>query len=128
MPVRVKWGDRSTTTYALLDSGATCEAILDEVAYEIDAEIESRPCNLSTFNSKIYNPDTEFAKFTVEPLDGSFSIDVNKALVGNILSAENERPLGQSDVKGLDYLSDITIEELPNKTIGVILGSRYAYT
>ena len=111
-----------------LDSGATCEAILDEVAYEIDAEIESRPCNLSTFNSNIYNPDTEFAKFIVEPLDGSFSVNVNKALVGNNLSAENEKPLCQSDVKGLDYLSDIIIEELPNKNIGLILGLRFAYT
>ena len=51
----------------MLDTGATCEAVLDDIAFELNLDIETRPCNLSTFNAKSYKSYAEFTRFSVEP-------------------------------------------------------------
>ena len=112
----------------MLDTGATCEAVLDDIAFDLNLDIETRPCNLSTFNAKSYKSGAEFTRFTVEPLDGSFAIDVENSLIGSVISAKNELPYSVSDTKGFDYLTDVSLDELDDKTVGLILGAKFAHT
>ena len=44
--------------------------------------------------------------FSIEPLDGTFKVDVNKALVAEILTTENDKPPTQSDIEDLQKMTN----------------------
>ena len=70
----------------------------------------------------------DFTDFTVKTLDRTFEKNVQKALVGQILTTENDRPPRNSDISHLDYMSDVHFVELDDPTIGVILDASFART
>ena len=70
----------------------------------------------------------DFTNFTVQPIDGSFSIDVDNALVGTILTTERDKPPKNHDIGHLSYLKDVQFDELDDQTVGVILDARFAWT
>ena len=111
----------------MLDSAATTSAILFNIADSIGAEIYQTPCVLSTFNSREESL-RDFTNFTVQPIDGTFDIDVENALVGSILTTERDRPPKNHDISHLSYLKDVRFHELDDPTVGIILGARFAWT
>ena len=113
--------------YAMLDSAATSSAILLETADSINAEIFQLPCRLSTFDSST-ETQRDFTNFKIKPLDGSFELDIQNALVGQILTTERDRPPRNCDIAHLDYMSDVQLVELDDPTIGVILDASFAWT
>ena len=113
--------------YAMLDSAATSSAILLETVDRINAEIFQLPCRLSTFDSST-ETQRDFTSFKVKPLDRSFELDVQNALVGQILTTERDKPPMNSDIAHLDYMSDVQLTELDDPTIGVILDASFAWT
>ena len=111
----------------MIDSAATSSAILLETADMINAEIFQLPCRLSTFDSST-ETQRDFTNFKVKPLDRSFELDVQEALVGQILTTERDQPPRNSDIAHLDYMKDVHFIELDDPTIGVILDASFAKT
>ena len=109
----------------MIDSAASSSAILLQTADMIKAEIYQLPCRLSTFDSSI-EAQRDFTNFTVKSLDRTFERSVTKALVGQILTTEKDRPPRNSDIAHLDYMSDVHFTELDDPTIGVILDASFA--
>ena len=127
IPVLASVAGKEIPVYAMIDSAATSSAILLETADLIGAEIFQLPCKLSTFDSTI-ETERDFTNFTIKPLDRSFELDIQNALVGQILTTERDRPPRNSDIAHLDYMSDVHFMELDDPTIGIILDASYAWT
>ena len=119
VPILISAGGVSMPVYALLDSGANRTALLTSLAFEIGAEIKERSCKVSTFGRSLVTP-CEFTDFVVQPLDKSFTLSIRDAVVGDILTTESDRPLTNKDIEGYPYLKDVILQDLENKTIGVI--------
>ena len=60
----------------------------------------------------------------MESLDGEYSVTVNDALVGNILTGEHEVPPSRRDLTSYSHLADITFPEVEGN-VKVILGAAH---
>ena len=127
IPVLASVAGKEIPVYAMIDSAATSSAILLETADLIGAEIFQLPCKLSTFDSTI-ETERDFTNFKIKPLDRSFEVDIQNALVGQILTTERDKPPMNSDIAHLDYMSDVHFIELDDPTIGIILDASLAWT
>ena len=85
VPVRVVYGKASLLTYALLDSGATGSAISWKLVEKLNVTVKTQNMTISTYGYKGTAPRS-LVNVCVEPLDGSFSIDLKNTLVGDILT------------------------------------------
>ena len=126
--IRMRWGKRSTTTYALLDNCATDTYVLTEKARMIRAKLDYGPSRVTTVGSQSYDPEAAFATFTIEALDGSITIKVEKALMGDLITSKDELPPTNEDIKDYDYMKDVSFEDLEDKTIGMIISAKHAWT
>ena len=120
VPILVDAGGVSIPVYALLDTGANRSAILTSLVYRIGGKINEKFCKISTFGQNV-SSNCEFTDFSVQPLDESFSFLVKGAIVGDILTTERDIPLTNKDIEGHSYLKDVRLQELEDKTVGVIL-------
>ena len=67
--------------------------------------------------------------FEIEPLDGAFRLAVNNALVGDILTTENDHVPTQADVENYKYLEGIVeFTELDDGSVDLMLGAKWAFT
>ena len=66
--------------------------------------------------------------FSVSNLTETYSLDVEKALISNLLSTENEIPPQNEDLQNFDHLKIFEVNELENKSIGVLLDAKYAHS
>ena len=75
----------------------------------------------------------ELADITLDGVNG-FSLDVRNAVFGDIIGPIDDELPSQNDIKDLDHCKGITFERFPaddaevEPVIGVILGSKYAWT
>ena len=89
VPVRVVYGDTSLPTYALLDSGATGSAISWKLVERMNMTVRHETMTISTYDYKGTAPRC-LVNVCIEPLDGTFSIELRDTLVGNILTTEGD--------------------------------------
>ena len=127
VPVIASAGGPEILVYAMIDTAATSSAILLETLDAIGAPISQKSCKLSTFD-QCTEAQRDFADFKVSPLDKSFEIEVNDALVGQILTTERDIPPSNSTIATLDYMDDVRFQELSDLTIGIILDASFAWT
>ena len=59
---------------------------------------------------------------------GTYTFPVSKALVGDILTLENDVPPSKKDIEGFSHLEGIEFDELPSKEIGILLSSEFAWS
>ena len=83
VPVLVVYNGISLATYALLDSGATGSAISSQLVQRLKMNARSEKMTVSTFNYK-QTALRQLVDFAIEPIDGSFSLDMKNTLVGEI--------------------------------------------
>ena len=126
--VRMRWGKRSINTYALLDNCATDTYVLTEKARMIRAKLDYGPSKVTTVGSQSYDPEAAFASFYIEALDGSLAIKVEKALMGELITSKDELPPTNDDIKGYDYMKDVIFDTCEDKTIGLIISAKHAWT
>ena len=100
----------------MLDCAATSSAVLLETIDSINGKIFERPCKLSTFD-KCESSSRDFANFKILPLDRSFTLEVENALVGTILTTERDRPPRNSQIVNIPYDG-----EHPETTLSVSTG------
>ena len=111
----------------MLDTAAASSAALYDTMDAINASIYSLPCNLKVFGNCTRGLQ-DFADFQVMPLDRSFTLHIKQALVGDTITTENETPPLNKDIQHLDFMSDVEFTELEDKTIGLIIDAKFAYT
>ena len=115
-------------TYALLDGGATCCGVSTKVTETLQLPIRSEERKLSTFNYQGIAM-RQLTSLMVESLDAKCKLDITEALVGQILTAEDERPPSNDDIEKYPYLEGIvTFQELDDGHVGLILSAKYAHT
>ena len=125
VPVLVSAGGRKWPTYALLDTGANCSAITDDLCHKIQAPLKTLNIKLGTFDKNDVS-QREVASFSVSNLTETFKIDVNNALVGSFLSTQNERPPKRADFVQYDHLKDIVFNELDDDSVDLLLDAKFA--
>ena len=99
VPVQVDAGGVPIPTYAMFDSGASLSAINSDLVNKIASPVQKIDIRLGTFDAETV-AEREVTSFSISNLQGNLSIQVNNALVGNILSTENEVPPSQSQLRG----------------------------
>ena len=105
-------GDRTLATYAMLDTAATRCAISPSLVAQLGLETRTSRTTLASFGYKT-TCEREHVDLTVEPLDGTFSLDLKDALVGEILTTEQDKLPSYADIEGLDFMEGtVTFPEL----------------
>ena len=127
VPIIVRCGENQAHTYAMIDSAATTSAIKLDLLDAINGHVFQKNCRLSTFGRN-GRSQRDFTDFEITPLDGSFTLDVRNALVGDILTTERDKPPRNKDIEDISYLNDVTFDELDDPTIAVILDAKFAWT
>ena len=113
-------------TYAMFDSGASLSAINSDLVNKISSPVQKIDIRLGTFDAETV-AEREVTSFSISNLQGNLSIQVNNALVGNILSTENEVPPSQSQLKDYPHLANLPFPQLEDPTVGIILDAKYAH-
>ena len=120
-------GKAQVPTYALLDSGATCCAISETLALQIEAPIESTQINLATFDDQSV-AERPVASFKVADLTQKIELTVTNALVGNVFSSRSELPPPHEVARKYPHLANVNFTYLEGGTVEVILGAKFAKT
>ena len=81
---------------------------------------------LNTFNqnSQSKRPITSFK---ITNLAETFQLDIENALISNSLSTEGENPPTPEDLHQFEHLKNLTITELENKEVGVLLDAKHSF-
>merc|ERR1712015_128694 len=117
----------SIKTYAMLDPGATCCVVNKKIVNDLNLPIENKSMRVYTIDS-IKDGFRDVSSFTISNLGGEFSFPVSKALIGDILTLENDVPPTKKDIEGFSHLEGIEFDELPNKEIGILLSAEFAWS
>ena len=125
MPVLVWAGGGVVPTYALFDSGASCCAISFDLVNKINATVNTLNIRLGTFNNESVE-ERGVTSFTISDVHESFEIQIQNALVGQILSTENDTPPLSANLQHLPHLADLPFIELPVLSVCLILDAKYA--
>ena len=114
-------------TYALLDYGATCSALSDDLAEKINVTTKTLRVRLETFD-KTSTAERDVASFTVMNLNQDFSIEVKNALIGTIFAGPDELPPKNEVTKKFSHLKGLRFNELEDQNVGLILDARFAHS
>ena len=128
MPLKIIHGECSIATYALLDNGATGCGISNRLVekLQLPVRIESRGLSSWGYEGVALR---ELTSFGIESLDGKTKLQVDEALVGQVLTTEHERPPALEDIEVYPYMEGIvTFEELECESVDVLLSARFAHT
>ena len=124
MPVLVSAGQATVPTYALLDSGATCNAITESLTLQIEAPVETTRVKLATFSEET-TTERPIASFKVTDLNRTTEMKIENALVGEIHASKAEFP-NPKITQRYPHLKNISFPTLEDKTVGIIIGTKFA--
>ena len=125
MPVLVSAGQATVPTYALLDSGASCNAITEQLALQIEAPIQPLTVKLVTFDEESIT-ERPIATFRVTDLSQKFELKIDNALVGSIPASHAEFPDPEKLTERFTHLRGVNFPTLEDKTVGIIIGAKFA--
>ena len=103
VPLLVHAGGVKIPSYALLDSGANCSAITETLCQQIKSPISYVNMKLSYVSEKS-TQSRPVTNFSVSSLTETYSVKVEKALISNLLSTENENPPHNDDLQNFAHL------------------------
>ena len=128
VPVCAVYKGVSLRTYALLDSGATGSAISSQLVQQLDMNVRQEMMTVATYDYKS-TALRRLVDFSIEPIDGSFCIDMKNTLVGEILTTESDKPPSQIDIENNPlFEGTVYFHELDNTHVGVVISARHAWT
>ena len=111
----------------MLDPGATRSVVNRKIVNDLNLPIENKNMRVSTIDS-VKEGFRDVSSFTISNLGGEYSFPVSKALIGDILTLENDVPPTKKDIEGYSHLEGIEFDELPNKEIGILLSAEFAWS
>jgi hypothetical protein len=95
VPIIATVKERTVATYALLDTGANCDAIAPFLVRKLDIQIRTKPRNLVVFGKKTALRACGLADLNVTSFDSDVYVSVKGALVSEILTTSNDRHGGR---------------------------------
>ena len=111
----------------MLDPGATHTVISKKVANDLKLPIKNKYMRVITFDS-VKDGSREVTSFTLSDLGGVHSFPVSGALIGDVLTLENDVPPTKKDIEGFSHLEGVEFDELPSKEIGILLSAEFAWS
>ena len=112
------------TTYALLDSGSDRDIVSQKLASDLNLELKRKTVTIQTVETSTTN-DRLFTNFRVESMDGNYVANVSDALVGELLTGDNDIPPAKRQKDSLQYINDIDFIDL-DESVNMILGISHA--
>ena len=112
-------------TYAMFDSGASCSAISLDLVNKIGVDTKKLNIRLGTFDHETV-AEREVASFSISDLHDSVELSVKNALVGTVLSTENETPPHPDQLVQYSHLKNLVFNQLSDPTVGLILDAKFA--
>ena len=112
-------------TYALFDTGANASAITRAVSEELALTTSSIYITLNTFDASSV-AEREIVNVSVSNLNESLVLHLKNVLVADKLSTESEKPPRNEDIDKYYHLEDVILNELENRSIGLLLDTGFA--
>ena len=113
-------------TYAMLDTGANCSAVTEDICETIGAEISNLDIKLAVFGHES-TKSRAVTSVSVFSLKQDFHINLKNALVGDYISRESEKPPRAEELKKFKHLKNVTLNDLDDLSVGVLLDAKYAW-
>ena len=125
VPVRVRRNDLSKTveTYALLDTGSDVSLCDKNLATELGIQGQPKGFFLTTQereNSPRFGTEISL---TIEPLDGTDKIEVNRLWTVDRLNASRRSIPSELDTKQRPHLADLSLPSIKEKAVRLIIST-----
>ena len=93
VPVRISNAESNSSciVYGLLDSGADRDVISEKLVKRLGLPTRNTILKVVTVGNEITS-ERELADFTIESIDSDYGAEIEDALVGDILTSENDIP------------------------------------
>ena len=111
----------------MLDPGATRSVINRKIVDDLNLHVKNKPMRVITVDS-IKDGNRDVASFMISDLGGVHSFPVAEALIGDILTLENDVPPSKKDIEGFSHLEGVEFVELPSKEIDILLSAEFAWS
>ena len=127
VPVVVVVGKNRVKTLAMVDGGSTKDVISSQLVHELNIPTTTREIRLSTITGETVS-DFRVAKFSVESLDGTCNLDVEAAMVSEVLRSVPDKQPTNEEIAAYPHLREVHIDVLPNSSVDVLLSINHAWT
>ena len=107
----------------MADSGADRDVIGEQTIKRLNIGTTNADLRVVTVDNEIVS-QRKLASFSIESLDGEYHAEVNDALVGNILTGENDVPPFRRDLSKCHHLSDVKFDEV-DEPVEMISGAAH---
>ena len=107
----------------MIDTGADRDVISDRLIKRLDIHVDQTILRVVTVDKEICT-EHPLASFLLESLDGEYSVTINNALLGNVLTGEHEVPPSRHDLTSCPHLAYIVFPEV-EVNVEVILGAAH---
>ena len=119
MPVVVASESGQVRTYAMLDGGAANSVVSKSLAKSLNLETKERDSTLIVVGGSS-REKRQFGDVAIANLEGNLVINVKEAVVMDILTTEEDKPPSNDEIKDVDYLEDVSFDELEEKTVALL--------
>ena len=110
----------------MIDSGSNKDIISTQLCNQLRLPTTKREIRLSTVGGESCGVQN-VAKFSIEALDGSCEIDVESAMVSDVIRTVADVQPTNAEIAEYPYLREVVIEELINSPVDILLSSRHAW-
>ena len=107
----------------MADTGADRDVIGEQTIKRLNIGTKDADLKVVTVDNEIVSK-RKLASFSIESLDGDYHAEVNDALVGNILTGENDVPPFRRDLSKCRHLSDVKFDEV-DEAVEMIIGAAH---
>ena len=124
LPIRESYGDKSETTYALLDTGSQQSFCTSKLAEMLEAVGRKATMKLKTMNQsdKLKAVEGDLVDLRACSLDNGPEINLHQVFSVEKLPIETCTVFSSSDLAFLNHLKDIDLPELVDKSLEVLIG------
>ena len=113
--------------YAMLDTGATRTIILEDIVNKLGLKVRKMNTKIIAFEL-IHQGDRKLTDLHIQNLDADGKFKIENAIVGQIITTEEDTPPKNSEIQNQDYLRGVAFSELPSDEIGIILFAEYSHS
>ena len=107
----------------MIDTGADRDVISGNTITRLDIPTVITELRVVTVDKQIVS-ERPLASFTIESLDKEYRAEVNDALVGDLLTGENDVPPSRRDLSSCRHLSGIVFDNVPGG-VEMIIGAAH---
>ena len=122
LPVQVCTSKRAVKTYALIGRGSTVSLIENSLAEKLGVQGKRKQFAIKTVNG-ISKINSKEVSLVIKPIDGSTAVNICNAWAVPALSISPDSIPRRSDADRWQHLKDISVPEIEEKQISLLIGS-----